>query len=161
MFPALEPEKVEVMKTAFKEADKEGKGKLSANEVKDVLSVVVDEELDIEWTEMIMRIVDDDGDKMLNYEELAKLFTNERWKRGERWKNLFKMVDVESDGKLCKKDIAKLMKIYDEDTDDTLEETKVRINLIIKTFDEDGDGLLNYSEFCKLMVDMQSDSDSD
>ena len=51
------------------------------------------------------------------------------------------------------------MKIYDEDSDDTLDETKDRINLIIKTFDEDGDGLLNYEEFCKLMADGDSDSD--
>lgn len=137
---------MEVMKTAFKEADKEGKGKLSANELKDVLSVVVGTEFDTDWTEMFMRIVDDDGDKMLNYEELAKLFTDEKHKPGEKWKNLFKMVDVESDGKLCKKDIAKLMKIYDEDTDDTLEETKERINHTIKTFDEDGDELLDYSD---------------
>jgi len=152
---------VEVMKTAFKEADKEGKGKLSVNEVREVLSVVVGTEFDTDWTEMFMRIVDDDGDKMLNYEELAKLFTNEKYKPGERWKNLFKMVDVESDGKLCKKDIAKLMKIYDEETDDSLEETKERINHTIKTFDEDGDELLNYPEFCKLMAMIESDSDSD
>ena len=40
MLPALEPEDIEIMKAAFKKADKEEKGKLSAIEVKDVLAVV-------------------------------------------------------------------------------------------------------------------------
>ena len=149
------------MKAAFKEADKDGKGKLTANELKEVLKVVLDENIDDDWAEMIMRVVDSDGDRILNYEELTLLFTTDK-KPGGKWKTLFRMVDVNSDGKLCKKDIAKLMKIFNEDTDDTLEETKERINLIIKTFDEDGDGLLNYKEFCKLMADYDSDdSDSD
>merc|ERR1711874_305550 len=147
------------MKDAFNEADKEGKGKLSANEVKDVLSVVVDIDIDIDFAEMLMRIVDDDGDKMLNYEELVKLFTNEPCKPGENWKSLFKMVDVESDGKLCKRDIVKLMKLYDEEFDDSIDESKEKIQMVMKTFDEDGDGQLNYAEFCKLMDENDSDSD--
>ena len=157
MFYPLDEETVEIMKAAFKKADKDGKGKLSANELKEVLKVVVDTEIDDKWTEMLMRALDDDGDKMLNYEELAKLFTENK-KPGEKWKILFRMVDVQLDGKLCKKDIAKLRFMF-EDGDETSDETKDKVNSAIKTFDEDGDGLLNYEEFCKLMEDEYSDSD--
>merc|ERR1719341_857489 len=152
MFPTLDQEKIEVMKAAFEEADKDGKGKLSANQFKEVLKVVLGDYIDDEWTEMIMRVADLNRDGMLNYEELTHLFTANK-EPGEEWKALFMMINANSDGKLCKRDIAKLMEIFDQDTED--EEHM----MIIKTFDEDGDGLLNYEEFCKLMAD-QDPNDS-
>merc|ERR1712179_773437 len=130
VLPALEPEDIEVMKAAFKKADKEGKGKLSANEVKDVLAVVLKAKFDLSAVNDIMTLVDDDGDRMLNYEELAKLFTNgpssgDEQKRLKEWKTLFKMADV------------------DDPTEAEIVED------FIRKFDEDGDERIDYFEFMK------------
>ena len=170
MLPALEPEDIEVMKAAFKKADKEGKGKLSANEVKDVLAVVLEAKFDLSAVNDIMTLVDDDGDSMLNYEELAKLFTNEPSSGGEQkrlkeWKTLFKMADVEKDKKLCKKDVARLIKFWisqndgdsSDEEDPTEADIKKEANNIIRTFDLDGDERIDYYEFVKMMVKADSD----
>merc|ERR1719474_1258604 len=168
VLPALEPEDIEVMKAAFKKADKEGKGKLSANEVKDVLAVVLEAKFDLSAVNDIITLVDDDGDRMLNYEELAKLFTNEpgHWwsfaRRWNEWKTLFKMIDVEKDKKLCKKDVARLIKFWISqmpsprgihDYNPTEAEIMEEANNLVRTFDEDGDERIDYAEFLKLMVE--------
>ena len=121
VFPALDPEEVEELKAAFKEADKEGKGKLSAKEVQRVLTAVICK-FELEDVKGIMSMVDDDGDRMLNYKELSKLFTKlpdsnyEPMTEGmfEEWKTMFKTVDVDKDKKLSKKEIAKLIEIWAE-----------------------------------------------
>merc|ERR1712168_118151 len=170
VLPALEPEDIEVMKAAFKKADKDGKGKLSANEVKEVLAVVLAAKFDLSAVNDIMTLVDDDGDRMLNYEELAKLFTNEpssgdEQKKLKEWKTLFKIADVEKDKKLCKKDIARLIKWWisqndgdsSEDEDLTEAVIKKEANNLIRTFDEDGDERIDSAEFIKLMVEADTD----
>merc|ERR1712212_466078 len=170
VLPALEPEDIEVMKAAFKKADKEGKGKLSANEVKDVLAVVLAAKFDLSAVNDIMTLVDDDGDRMLNYEELAKLFTNEpssgdEQKKMKEWKTLFKMADVEKDKKLCKKDIARLIKWWMSQNDRrqfthanaTEAEIMKEANNLSRMFDEDGDERIDYAEFINLMVEADTD----
>merc|ERR1712168_93435 len=174
VLPALEPEDIEVMKAAFKKADKDGKGKLSANEVKEVLAVVLAAKFDLSAVNDIMTLVDNDGDRMLNYEEVAKLFTNEpssgdEQRKLKEWKTLFKMADVEKDKKLCKKDVARLLKFWisqydgrhpmihrsnDHPTEAVIME---EANNIIRTFDEDGDERIDYAEFIKLMVEADTD----
>ena len=124
VFPALDTEEVEALKAAFKEADKEGKGKLSATEVQKVLTAVICK-FELEDVKHVMSMVDDDGDRMLNYKELARLFTklpdSEYAPRTEgmveEWKTMFRMVDVEKDKKLSKKEIANLIKIWLDNSD--------------------------------------------
>ena len=121
---------------------------------------------DLSLVNDIMTLVDDDGDRMLNYEELAKLFTNEpssgdEQKRLKEWKTLFKMADVEKDKKLCKKDVARLIKFWasqtDGDSDDDDPTEAEIVEDFIRKFDEDGDERIDYFEFMKLMVGWDSD----
>ena len=175
VFPALDPEEVEELKAAFKEADKEGKGKLSAKEVQRVLTAVICK-FELEDVKGIMSMVDDDGDRMLNYKELSKLFTKlpdsnyEPMTEGmfEEWKTMFKTVDVDKDKKLSKKEIAKLIEIWaegldpDSDSDSThpvdiKEEAKRAASEWMKTFDEDGDKRINYREFIEIIKAVDTD----
>merc|ERR1711915_1096395 len=127
-----------IMKDAFKEADTEGTGKLTANQLKDVFNAVTTSEWDEELVTLFMRIVDTDGDRMLNYDQLTQLF-----------KVLFKMLDTNRDGKLCKQELSQFLKIFEDDADgDRMsEENQQKMKEIIKTFDEDKDGYLNVQEF--------------
>merc|ERR1712243_116958 len=175
VFPALDTEEVEALKAAFKEADKEGKGKLSAKEVQKVLTTVICK-FELKDVKCIMSMVDDDGDKMLNYKELSKLFTklpdsNYRpMTEGmfEEWKTMFKTVDVDKDKKLSKREIAKLIEIWaegldpDSDSDssqpvDLKEEAKRAASEWMKTFDEDGDKRINYREFIEIIKAVDKD----
>ena len=169
VFPALDTEEVEALKAAFKEADKEGKGKLSAMEVQKVLDAVICK-FDLEDVKQFMRMVDDDGDRMLNYKELERLFTKLPDSKYaprtegmfEEWKTMFRMVDVEKDKKLSKKEIAKLIKIWVDRSDfppvpGGEEEIKEVANEWMKMFDEDGDERINYREFIKIIVAVDTD----
>ena len=174
VFPALDPEEVEELKAAFKEADKEGKGKLSAKEIQKILTTVICK-FELEDVKCTMSMVDDDGDRMLNYKELSKLFTKlPDSKYGgtegmfEEWKTMFKTVDVDKDKKLSKKEIAKLIEIWAEGVGsvfafgsshpvDFKEEAKKEANKWMKSFDEDGDKLINYREFIEIIKAVDTD----
>jgi len=138
------------MKDAFKEADTEGTGKLTASQLKDVFNAVTTSEWDEELVTLFMRIVDTDGDRMLNYDQLTQLFSDEELEPEQLFKMLFKMLDTNRDGKLCKQELSQLLKIFedDEDGDRMSEENQQKMKEIIKTFDEDKDGYLNLQEFC-------------
>ena len=127
LLPGLTEEQSNIMKVAFKEADTEGTGKLTASQLKDVFNAVTTSEWDEELVTLFMRIVDTDGDRML-----------------------FKMLDTNKDGKLCKQELSQLFKLFEDDADgDRMsEENQQKLKEIIKTFDEDKDGYLNLQEFC-------------
>ena len=70
------------------------------------------------------------------------------------------MFDVDRNGKICIKELEKLRKFFgDGDDEPETEETREMINRTMSQFDEDGDGVLNYQEFYKLMEEIVSDSD--
>ena len=151
-------DKIEVLKSAFKEADKEEKGKLSVSELKEVLIAVTDEDVmghdhfdGDNPMGMILRVADRDGDGMVDCDELIKLFEEEEDPE-EKMKTCFRMFDVNRNGQICKKE---LEKNFFGDGEDELMDEGIRdmVNKVMETFDADGDGVLNYEEFSKMMED--------
>ena len=132
---------------------------MTANELKEVLTVIYeDEDYDDDAIEMFMRMVNLDGEQMINYEELAKLFcANWNTDVNDELKILFRMFDVNGDRKISKRELVGLMKFFDEEHEESRDETKEVIKKVMKKFDEDGDGQLNYEEFCNLLADFESD----
>ena len=117
LLPGLTEEQSNIMKIAFKEADTEGTGKLTASQLKDVFNAVTTSEWDEELVTLFMRIVDTDGDRMLNYDQLTQLFSDEDLEPEQLFKMLFKMLDTNRDGKLCKQELSQLFKIFEDDAD--------------------------------------------
>ena len=159
-------DKIEVLNSAFKNADKEAKGKLSVSEFKEVLIAVIDEEMfghdnfevDISMG-MFFRAADRDGDGMVDCDELIKLFKEEGDLEGTI-KTFFRMFDVNRNGQICKKELENLIKFFGDGHDMPItEEAREIINKCMKKFDADGDGVLNYEEFSKLMMEEIYDSD--
>ena len=159
-------DKIEVLKSAFKEADKEEKGKLSVSELKEVLIAVTDEEVfghdNFDGDNpmgRILRAADRDGDGMVDCDELIKLF-KEEGDLEETIKTFFRMFDVNRNGQICKKELENLIKFFGDGHDMPItEEAREIINKCMKKFDADGDGVLNYEEFSKLMMEEIYDSD--
>ena len=148
-------DKIEILKSAFKEADKEEKGKLSASEFKEVLIAVTDDVTvghDV-LDGLTLRAADRDGDGMVDCDELIKLFMfEEKVDPEEKMKTWFRMFDVNRNGQICKKELENLNTFLgDGEIEPIDEETREMINKCMKEFDADGDGVLNYEEFSKLM----------
>ena len=107
---------------------------------------------------MILRAADRDGDGMVDCEELIKLFEEEEDPE-VKMKTFFRMFDVNRNGQICKKELENLNTFLgDGEIEPIDEETREMINKCMETFDADGDGVLNYEEFSKLMEEIY-DSD--
>ena len=145
----------------IKDADKDGDGFLTATELKDFFLKWDPEDVaDIDKNvDMFIKMASIDGDKKLKIEEAIKLLTSEADEYPqEKMKIMFRMCDCDGDGSISKKELAKFMKIFSDDDDESPAEFKEMINTMMVIADEDGDGKLSYDEFCNLMVSF-SDSD--
>eukprot|EP00092_Neocalanus_flemingeri_P012780 GFUD01013771.1.p1 GENE.GFUD01013771.1~~GFUD01013771.1.p1 ORF type:complete len:258 (-),score=83.21 GFUD01013771.1:151-867(-) len=147
-----------MFKTMIKGADKDGNGFLSAAEFKPILEAMMDgEDSDDEDgppIEFFMNMADSNGDQKLSVQELLNLFTGEAEEKDpkEEMKSMFRLYDTDADGMISKKEILGFMKMMGMvDEDDTRADMRMIVNMFMAGSDEDGDGKLNYEEFCKLM----------
>merc|ERR1712080_441433 len=98
---------------AFKVADKDGNGKLKAEELKELMLKFAEndeEKGEVEsMAEMVMAMCDQDGDKELKYEELLPLITGEEPDPKQQMRLLFKMWDTDSSGFVSREELCKAM----------------------------------------------------
>merc|ERR1719482_1990936 len=99
--------------------------------------------------QMFFNIADDDGDKMINYEEMVKCMTSEP-DQGTIMKAMFKMCDTDGDGKLTRKELTKMMKLMADD-DEEVEEAGMMVKMMKLMADDDEEGKLTFAEFSKMM----------
>merc|ERR1711909_121565 len=120
----------------FKKADADGNGKLSAGEMKTLMTTMCEAAGEAEKTsekemdymlQMFFNIADDDGDKMINYEEMVKCMTTEP-DQETIMKAMFKMCDTDGDGKLTRKELTKMMKLMADD-DEEVEEAGMMVKM--------------------------------
>ena len=63
------------------------------------------------------------------------------------------MYDVDGNGYISKKELARFMQISDDYDDDKADfGTKMMVEMIMMMVDQDEDGKLNYEEFCKIEI---------
>jgi calmodulin len=63
----------------------------------------------------------------------------------DKVKAMYRMYDTDKDGSISKKELAKLMSMGESQIGSGM------MSLVWSMADEDGDGRLNYDEFCKLL----------
>lgn len=126
----------------FRQFDKSGDGKLSASEMKEAAVAMGGSVDDVD---MIMKMADLDGDKMLSYEEMANMMG--LGPKGndpkERKRAAFRMMDSNGDGSITVDELKVMMGSLGDDDDLGIME------MLIKEHDKDGDGKLSFEEFDK------------
>ena len=146
----------EALNEAFKKADESGTGQLNFNQLKSLMLAMATEEQKIEGgvdqvADLIMKMADINGDKMVDYEELVKFIYDEETDPKEKMREAFRLCDTDRDGFICKKELAEFLKLAGNDEGETGLETNQKISVMMALFDQDGDGKLNYQEFCDMM----------
>jgi len=150
------PNEKELFTKIVKAADQDGNGFMTAEELKTfAVALKLDEDDDIEaMVKMFMKMGDTNGDRKLSIDEVVNFFTNgpKIEDPKEEMKRMFRMHDTNGDGFISTEEVLgffEMMGFVDED--DTPEEARMMINMMVSQFDQDNDGKLNYQEFCKMM----------
>eukprot|EP00091_Calanus_sinicus_P020666 TRINITY_DN5785_c0_g1_i1.p1 TRINITY_DN5785_c0_g1~~TRINITY_DN5785_c0_g1_i1.p1 ORF type:complete len:189 (-),score=91.73 TRINITY_DN5785_c0_g1_i1:13-504(-) len=138
---AATKEQLEGMRDTFREADKDKSGKLNLRELEKL--VLAMSGMKKEFAEMILKHADHDRDMMINYEELVNMFAYDDPE--DKVKAMYRMYDTDKDGSISKRELAKLMSMGESQIGSGM------MSLVWSMADEDGDGRLDYDEFCKLL----------
>lgn len=153
----VESEEDELVINAIKAADKDGSGFLTASELKELLLKTDPTTKDTDDMDskvaMLIKMTSVGGDNKLKIEEVIKMFTGDKEtkKPKQTMGDMFRMYDVDGDGFISKKELAKFMKISEDYDDENADfGTKLMVEMIMMMVDQDEDGKLNYEEFCKI-----------
>ena len=128
------------LKKIFEEIDTNKSGTLDINEIKNSIDKMEKEkEINEEDKETIIKNIDTDKSSKIEYNEfLAACLEQKIYLREENLLSAFMMLDLDGSGKISK---AEIKQALNKDIDD---ET---LDRIIKDFDLDGDGEIDYKEF--------------
>ena len=108
----------------------------------------IDEKIDI-----VIKMTAIGGDNKVKIEEVIKLFTGKKEDPRQMMGAMFRMYDVDGNGYISKKELARFMQISDDYDDDKADfGTKMMVEMIMMMVDQDEDGKLNYEEFCKIEI---------
>ena len=146
----------EQLREAFKKADEAGTGKLNFGQLRELMLAMATEDQKKEGNvdqvaDLIMKMADINGDKMIDYDELVKFIYDEETDPKEKMRENFRLCDTDRDGFICKKELAEFLKVAGGVTDETGEESSAKVATMMALFDQDGDGKLSYQEFSDMM----------
>ena len=146
----------EQLREAFKKADEAGTGKLNFGQLRELMLAMATEDQKKEGNvdqvaDLIMKMADINGDKMIDYDELVKFIYDEETDPKEKMREAFRLCDTDRDGFICKKELAEFLKVAGGVTDETGEESSAKVAAMMALFDQDGDGKLSYQEFSNMM----------
>jgi len=158
----MPPTKEEVSK-AFAKADKDENGKLTIKEFADVMLELAEDDEDRKAAEnessveMIMGMVDQDGDKMVSLQELLRLLeigNNDDEDGKELAINMIKAADKDDNGYLTAGELKELLMKMDPEDDEDMDET---VAMLIKMGSANGDKKLKVEEVIKLFTSAEEE----
>ena len=117
--------------------------------MKDLIKSLIEDNQNIDFNEtefdLVCRMKDLNGDKMINYDELYNLFHGDTIDEEDNMKLAFRAYDTNSDGYIDMKELAEFFKLSGKDSD------SFEIKLSMAVYDQNNDGKLNYKEFCDML----------
>ena len=145
------PSDEEIFANMIRAGDKDKNGVLSAAELKPILGQIGMEGKEFDF---FLAMADANGDKKLQIEEVINFISisqcTEKKDPKEEKRGMFRMCDTNGDGKVSKKELSSFFAMVGDDDEDD-EDLKQMTRMMIAMGDEDGDGQLNYEEFCEMM----------
>lgn len=133
---------VENLWKAFSIFDADGSGAISIEELEMVMKSLGQNPSSIELRDLIKE-VDVDNSGSIDFEEFKALMIAREGDRQSRLKLAFSVFDKDNNGQITADEMRSVMSQF-ELTDSELED-------IIKEVDEDGDGSIDFEEFCRLV----------
>merc|ERR1712215_123833 len=126
-------------------ADKDNNGWINAAELKEMLLKLAPEDEKDSVDEMLMMMISTDDDTKVSIDAVVDFFVKgPEDDRKATYKMMFRMMDLNKDGTISKKELAKYFNMEGGLEDFVLKE-------MMKEADKDKDGKLNFAEFCVLM----------
>lgn len=129
----------------FDAADKDGDGRVSAQELFSALKQV-DKDITMADVQSILTSIDDDNNGYIDYDELLSSRINRKLQSNEdRLRKVFELLDFDKSGKISKQELQSALESIDNKklTDKQCDE-------LIKECDKDGDGEIDFEEFIQL-----------
>ncbi|CAN7129632.1 unnamed protein product [Brassica rapa subsp. narinosa] len=136
---------IEDIRAVFQRFDKNGDGKISIDELKDVIGAL-SPTASPEETTLMMKEFDLDGNGYIDMDEFVALFQIEDGGDIRDLKEAFDLYDLDGNGRISVNELHSVMKNLGEKC--SLEDCK----RIISKVDADGDGCVNFEEFKKMMM---------
>lgn len=84
---------------------------------------------------------------LIHYIEFMQIF-NQKTDKRERIKFLFKVIDINRDGKICKKTLKRLYQILYGDLVDEVD-TLIEVKRVLNAFDQGNKGYIGYKDFVR------------
>lgn len=141
----LAPNQLDNLREAFNIFDKDGDGKINADEIGAVMRNLGINPTDTDLQNMVDRY-DDDGNGTIEFNEFINMMATKFEGHENNLRNVFDQLDSNKDGKIGKMELMDFMKKLGENV------TPDQTELMIKEADSDGDGLISYDEFYKIMI---------
>ncbi len=141
----LKDDEIKNLKDIFSSLDKNNDGTLTFDEIKDGCSKL-NSNLNFEE---IFNSLDTDRSGCINYTEfIAATIDQAIYLKNERLFEAFKSFDKDKSGKISVKEIGSIINAQNEEFTNLESE--------IKRFDINGDGEIDYTEFCNMMENLQT-----
>ena len=143
----LSAQQISELKEAFQLFDRDGDGTISTDELGIVLRSIGQNPTDQEINEMIAE-VDDDNNGYCEYDEFLLLMSKKinEGQMDEEMMEAFKTFDNTGKGYISKKDLARVLKHYNEIL------TEEEVTLMFNETDADKDGKINFKDFILMMM---------
>lgn len=128
----------------FKLMDKDGNGSLDKQEVLEGYEEHFGIQMTEETVDAMFKAVDIDGNGSIDYTEFVMATMNERdLVSQQKLRAAFRLFDKDGNGSISPEEIKAALGISDEDGEE--------LNKLIADIDENGDGEIQFEEFCNMM----------
>lgn len=142
----LTEQQIEDFRKAFQLFDKDGNGKITADELFDVMRSLGQKPSDSEVEAMIQQ-ADQDGDGTIDFLEFLEVMASRMGENSfeDDMREAFQLFDRDCNGYISKRELKFVMISLGEQI------TEAAVENMMKEVDLDGDGRVNYEEFIRMM----------
>ncbi|GLJ42456.1 hypothetical protein SUGI_0879890 [Cryptomeria japonica] len=130
----------------FQHFDVDGDGKISADELRNVLVSLGEEDLSEEELTAMIKEADSNGDGYIDLTDFIRLNTGSGFDKDSELFDAFNLFDVDKKGCITAQGLHEIMTRLGEES--SLDDC----HMMIKRVDSDGDGVVNFCEFKQMMM---------